>query len=329
MSRTHQAPQTPSPMPKKPNWFLILTIIGTVLTAGSVLVGLIGIPEFRCFLLNLSCPPQSITQKPTESITQKPTESITQEKVELYTRTESGELLGGVEVTVMGSSGPPEMTYTDDNGYGTVKIPSKGNVRVVLTKSGYPTQNVTINLENEQDLARTIRMSQSGQPEVIPSSKTPSVDTWEATATPRDTTIIEAVENQFMKMQISGISKNQNGRIMLGFVITNKTNEDLYLAVNRERNRGTITDNFGQTCSDRGLQGLASVRSSANQPDYFTLISPGSTITVGQTDCEFPTSTEFNASFPLVRYQRSTTNPAGEHTKFSVGFRGLKLPSNQ
>ncbi|MGK7881150.1 MAG: hypothetical protein AB4060_13760 [Crocosphaera sp.] len=310
MSRTHQAPQTPSPMPKKPNWFLILTIIGTVLTGGGVLVGLINIPEFRCFLLNLSCP----------------TESITQKEVELSTRTDSGELLGAVKVAVSGSSGPPEVTYTDDNGYAIVNIPSKGNVDVVLTKSGYPTQNFTINLENEQELVRIIRMTQSGQPEVIASSKTPSVDTWEPTASPPDDRIITAVENQFMKMQISGISKNQRGRIMLGFVITNKTNEDLYLAVNRDRNGGTITDNFGQTCNGRSLQGLAWVGSSANEPDDFTQISPGSTITVGQTDCEFPTSTEFNASFPLVRYQPSTTNPAGEHTKFSVGFRGLTLP---
>jgi hypothetical protein len=295
-----------SPNSPKVNWILILTIIGTVIAGGGVIATLVTVPEFRCFLLGWSCSPSS-------------------KDVELVTRTQSGEILPGVEITVIGSGGPPEKTQTDSNGYAKITIANKGDVSVSLSKSGYPTQEFTINLQNEQSLVRIIRFSSSGKPEVIASAILPSPP---PSATKPYTPLartVTAVENNFMSMNLSGVSKSQDGEIRLAFIITNKTTDNLYLGLSNEY--GTITDNFGQICGNRQLEGLATISSSANQPSNFTLISPNSTSTVAASQCRFPTSTEFNATFPLVRYQPSTTNPAGEQTKFSVGFTGIKETS--
>ena len=141
---------TQNPKKTKTKWFLILTLMGTLIAAGGVMATLITVPEFRCFLLGWGCPPELPEFA----------------DVELNTRTESGELLGGVDVTVFGSSGAPETTQTDDNGYAKVTIATKGEVKVNLSKSGYPDQNFTINLQNEQGTVRTIRFRPSGKPEV-------------------------------------------------------------------------------------------------------------------------------------------------------------------
>ncbi|MEG4323215.1 MULTISPECIES: hypothetical protein [unclassified Microcoleus] len=85
--------------------------------------------------------------------------------VELQTQTEEGEYLAGVKI-IFTAKGGPEPQYTDNNGYAKVKIPTKGDVRVNLTKTGYPAQNFTINLENEQTTTRIIRLSKSGQPKI-------------------------------------------------------------------------------------------------------------------------------------------------------------------
>lgn len=95
--------------------------------------------------------------------------------VELYTQTEEGEYLADVKI-IFSAKGPPEFKYTDNSGYAKVNIPTKGDVSVNLTKVGYPTQNFTINLENEQSTTRTIRFSKSGQPiiEGLPPISPPS-----------------------------------------------------------------------------------------------------------------------------------------------------------
>jgi hypothetical protein len=99
---------------------------------------------------------------------------IDQKKVELVVQSDTGELLSGVEVRVLGR-GAPEIQTTDSNGYIEVMIASKGNVRVNLSKSGYPVQDFNINLENDQKTVRVIRLAKSGQPEVISSSTIPPV----------------------------------------------------------------------------------------------------------------------------------------------------------
>lgn len=88
---------------------------------------------------------------------------------------ETGEALPGVTVRVV-AKGAPEIQSTDNNGYAPVKIASKGTARVFLEKLGYPVQNFTINLANEQNTLRTITLSKSGQPDVKiqPSLPTPT-----------------------------------------------------------------------------------------------------------------------------------------------------------
>ena len=95
-----------------------------------------------------------------------------QKEVHINIYTEAGEALAGVKVQFI-SKGAPEIQYTDSNGYAKVKITSAGDVRINLSKSGYPVQDFNINLANEQDTNRTIRLSKTGQPEVKSSTTTP------------------------------------------------------------------------------------------------------------------------------------------------------------
>jgi hypothetical protein len=105
--------------------------------------------------------------------------AISQKEVELITQSETGEPLAGVKIQVIGQ-GAPETDITDSNGYFRVKIASKGDVRVSLSKPEYPTQDFTINLANDKNTARIIRLTKSGPPKVeslasiSPSGNTPS-----------------------------------------------------------------------------------------------------------------------------------------------------------
>lgn len=135
-------------------WGFILgtsvAVIGSVATLATV-------PELRC----------SIGLKSEVCVVPK-------QDVELYTQKQTGEFLGGVKVQFI-SQGAPEVKWTDNNGYVKVKIPSKGDVVINLSKDSYPTQTFSINLENEQSTTRVIQFSQSGEPEVkMPSSLTPT-----------------------------------------------------------------------------------------------------------------------------------------------------------
>jgi uncharacterized protein YjbI with pentapeptide repeats len=130
-------------------WGFVLAIVGTVATVATV-------PEIR-----------RLTGLQSAGVVQK-------QEVELITQTEQGEVLPGVKVRVS-SKGAPEFKSTDNNGYAKVQIPSKGDVAVNLSKAGYPTQNFTINLENEQSTTRVINLSKSGDPEVkSPASAPPT-----------------------------------------------------------------------------------------------------------------------------------------------------------
>jgi hypothetical protein len=92
-----------------------------------------------------------------------------QKEVDLITQTEIGEALAGVKVQFI-AKGAPENQYTDSNGYAKVKIASTGDVRINLNKTGYPVQDFNINLANDQNTTRTIRLTKAGQPEVRSSS---------------------------------------------------------------------------------------------------------------------------------------------------------------
>jgi hypothetical protein len=137
-------------------WGLIVAIVGVLVTVATV-------PEFRRFT----------GLEPKSSVVQKA-------DVEIITQTDTAEALDGVLIRFI-SQGAPEVQYTDSNGYAKVQIPSKGDVVVNLSKKGYPTQNFTINLENDQTRTRIVRFNQSGVPEVQPlasaSPTTPPGDT--------------------------------------------------------------------------------------------------------------------------------------------------------
>jgi hypothetical protein len=129
-------------------WGFVVAFVGAIATVLTV-------PEFRCSmgLLSDTC-------------------SISQKEVELITQTEIGEALAGVKLQII-SKGAPENQYTDSNGYAKVNIASRGDVRVSLSKSGYPVQDFLINLANDQNTVRLIRFSRSGQPIVTPKSTIP------------------------------------------------------------------------------------------------------------------------------------------------------------
>jgi hypothetical protein len=151
-------------------------ILGTLIAVAGVVATVATVPEARC----------SLGLKSEACVVQK-------REVELITLTETGNPLALVRIQVI-SQGAPEVTQTDNSGYGKVKIPSTGDVNVILSKEGYPTQRFWINLENDQSTTRTILLSQSGSPEVksstgssplvpvsSPSTTTPSPET---TSTP-------------------------------------------------------------------------------------------------------------------------------------------------
>ena len=62
-----------------------------------------------------------------------------QKEAELIILSETGEALPGVKIQFI-AQGAPEINYTDDNGYAKVSVPSKGDIRVNLSKEGYPVQ---------------------------------------------------------------------------------------------------------------------------------------------------------------------------------------------
>ena len=85
--------------------------------------------------------------------------------VELVAQSETGETLSNVKIQVIGK-GAPELQYTDNNGYAKVRLPNEGDVRVTLTKDGYPVQDLNINIENSPSTVRVVRFNNSGQPDV-------------------------------------------------------------------------------------------------------------------------------------------------------------------
>lgn len=135
---------------------------GFIVTVVAAIAAVVVIPEVRC----------GIGLKSEVCV-------VPQQDVELLVRGQTGEALPGVKVQVA-AKGPPEIFFTDSNGYAIVRIASKGTARVSLEKLGYPVQDFIINLANEQNTLRTITLSQSGQPDV-------KLDSFVATSTPSST----------------------------------------------------------------------------------------------------------------------------------------------
>jgi hypothetical protein len=138
-------------------WSLIIGIIGIPIALIGSMAAAVTIPEIGCRLgLKLSAC------------------VVPQQVISLIVQSESGEALSGVKIQFIAQKGAPEVQYTDNNGYARAQIPSVGDVRVNLSKSGYPIQDLTINLENDQNVLRIIRFNQSGKPIVEPVTSLPS-----------------------------------------------------------------------------------------------------------------------------------------------------------
>lgn len=137
----------PKRNPKKFNYTKWGFVISTSIAIAAIAAGFT-VPEVRC----------SLGLKSDVCVVQ-------QQEIQLITQAEAGEPLPGVKIQYI-SQGAPEVQYTDNNGFARVSIPSKGDVNIILTKEGYPSQSFTIDLQNEQSKTRIIRFTQSGKPEV-------------------------------------------------------------------------------------------------------------------------------------------------------------------
>ncbi|WP_341527905.1 pentapeptide repeat-containing protein [Nostoc sp. UHCC 0302] len=131
-------------------------VLGTPIAIAGAIATVVTVPEFRC----------SVGLKAETCVVPKAV-------VQLITLKETGEPLDGVRIQFI-SQGAPEIQWTNNAGYAKVQIPSKGDVDLILSKENYPTQNFTINLENEQTTTRQIRFKASGVPEVKPIASSPA-----------------------------------------------------------------------------------------------------------------------------------------------------------
>jgi CarboxypepD_reg-like domain len=131
--------QSQNPNNNSPNQFNY-TKWGFILAIVATLAAILAIPpDVKCIVLESAACPQK-------------------RDFDIAVQNDAGEVLPGVKILVIGQ-GPSESTITDSNGYGKVRIPSKGDVRVSMSKIGYLPQNVTINLENEQSTTRIVQLT--------------------------------------------------------------------------------------------------------------------------------------------------------------------------
>jgi hypothetical protein len=159
-----------SKSPKKFNYTKWSFIIGSLTAIAGAIATVIAVPDIGCKVgwNSAAC-------------------VVPRQEIDLITQSETGESLAGVKIQFI-AKGAPEVQFTDSNGYAKVQIPSEGDVRINLSKTGYPVQDFIINLENAQSTVRVIRFSSSGQPEVQEVETTPTpIATPTLTLTPTTT----------------------------------------------------------------------------------------------------------------------------------------------
>jgi hypothetical protein len=78
-------------------------------------------------------------------------------EVQLLVETEESQPIPDVEVRFV-TKGSPDKKYTNSSGYAQIKIPSRDDVDIVLTKKGYETLTETINLKNDPDRNKKFRL---------------------------------------------------------------------------------------------------------------------------------------------------------------------------
>jgi hypothetical protein len=81
-------------------------------------------------------------------------------RIDLIIQTSDGTPLPGVQARYL-NSGVPTVQYSDSNGYTSLLVKSKGDVEIDLAKMGFPSQSFNINLANNPNTVRIIRMTPS------------------------------------------------------------------------------------------------------------------------------------------------------------------------
>ncbi|WP_293338265.1 CHAT domain-containing protein [Microcoleus sp. CAWBG58] len=210
-TRKNSTPIIMSQPSRKFNYALWSLIIAGVAAIAAVAV----VPDIRCFI--------GLKSELCVGV-------VPQKEVELLVLGHNGESLEGVSVRVV-AQGPPEPPLrTDSNGYVTVKIASKGTARVFLQKQGYPVQNFTINLANEQNTLRTITLDPSGQPDVkIEPSVPTSTPSFPPTQSPTPTQSPIPTENTDVLLNRKGSLSSLKDKDRYEFTLGNPAIVNLYL----------------------------------------------------------------------------------------------------
>ena len=186
--------------------------------------------------------------------------------VAFVVQSEDGRSLPDVKVLVF-AQGPPEIHNTDSNGYATIKITNKGTVRISLEKQQYPVQNFTINLENDQNTVRIIRLNkETGAPNVQSVAKISDVPTPQSSPSlaPSLTPSVLAFtgdKGTLFKNQAGELTA-QNGKPRYGFTLGNPGIVDLYLNdVSNEVTLGLYVDSGNGTPQSYSVAEDAATRS--------------------------------------------------------------------
>lgn len=94
-------------------------------------------------------------------------------EVDLIVQTEQFAPLENVQVSFI-TKGAPEVRRTDSNGYTRLRVPSRGDVEVILSKKDFETLRQIINLGNDSNRTRTYQLKKvasSSPPDADPSPK--------------------------------------------------------------------------------------------------------------------------------------------------------------
>jgi LCCL domain len=141
---------------------------------------------------NPSVPPSSSTPV----IPDPPTVPSTE--VELIVQTEQFAPLENVEVRFI-TKGAPEVRITDSNGYTRLRIPSRGDIEVILSRKDFETLRLVINLENDSNRTRTYQLKKldAGLPPV-------------SVSPPKRSTIPEPVPSPSLPQENNNQSENHS-----------------------------------------------------------------------------------------------------------------------
>jgi hypothetical protein len=237
--------------PKKFNYTKWAFLVGTPLALLGAVAALIVVPEIRCGMgwKSEACP-------------------VHDKDVSFVVQSEDGRSLPDVKVLVF-AQGPPETHNTDSNGYAIIRITNKGTVRISLEKQNYPVQNFTINLENDQNTVRIIRLNkETSAPNVQSVAKISDMLAVQASlstiASPSPTPSVLAFtgDKGILFKNQSGELTAQNGKPRYSFTLGNPGIVDLYLNdVSNEVTLGLYADSGNGTPQSYSVADDAATRS--------------------------------------------------------------------